>query len=175
VYTKTVHPFELVVMGVAGSGKTTLARALAERLGLPCADADDYHPATNIAKMARGEPLDDRDRAPWLEALADLLKEHAGLTGLVLACSALKRDYRQRLRAANADVTFVYLKGSFQVIQQRLERRSGHFMAAKMLRSQFDTLEEPAHAIVVDVELPTERQVSMVVDALHTQARPDRR
>lgn len=153
-------------MGVAGSGKTTLARALAERLGLPFADADDYHPATNIAKMARGQGLDDRDRAPWLTRLADLLRQHAGQTGLVLACSALKLAYRQQLRGAGPSITFVYLKGSAEVIEKRLAHRSGHFMTAKMLRSQFDALEEPADAIVVDVELPTERQVAIVVEAL---------
>lgn len=158
-------------MGVAGSGKTTLARALAERLGLPFADADDYHPAANIAKMARGEPLDDADRAPWLARLADLLGEHAGETGLVLACSALKQAYRQRLRGSNSSVTFVYLQGGFEVIERRLEQRSGHFMTTRMLRSQFDALEEPEDAIGVDVELPTEQQVALVVDALRTRGR----
>ena len=159
-------------MGVSGSGKTTLGRALAARLGLPFADADDYHPETNLAKMARGEPLDDRDRAPWLARLADLLREHARQTGLVLACSALKRAYREQLRSAGAPVTFIYLEGSFEVIEARLDRRSGHFMPARLLRSQFDALEAPAHAIVVDLELPTEEQVALVVDALEAPARP---
>lgn len=157
-------------MGVAGSGKTTLARALAERLELPFADADDYHPPTNIAKMARGEPLDDGDRAPWLARLADLLEEHESRGGLVLACSALRRAYRQRLRAASASVTFVYLEGSFEVIERRLEQRAGHFMTSRMLRSQFDALEAPQDAIVVDITLPTEQQVALVVDALRTRA-----
>ncbi|HEY6723687.1 MAG TPA: gluconokinase [Polyangiaceae bacterium] len=166
-----MHPFELVVMGVAGSGKTTLARALAERLGLPFADADDYHPPANIAKMARGEPLDDADRAPWLARLAELLGDHAGRTGLVLACSALKRAYRQRLRGSHTSVTFVYLEGTFELIGQRLSGRSGHFMTARMLRSQFDALEAPDDAIVVDVGLPTEQQVTRVVAALKTGGR----
>jgi len=156
-------------MGVSGSGKTTLGRALAARLGLPFADADDYHPATNLAKMARGEPLDDRDRAPWLARLADLLREHAQQAGLVLACSALKRAYREQLWSTGAPVTFVYLEGSFEVIEARLDRRSGHFMPARLLRSQFDTLEAPAHAIVVDIELPTEEQVALVVGALEAR------
>lgn len=158
-------------MGVAGSGKTTLGRALAVRLGLPFADADDYHPQTNLAKMARGEPLDDRDRAPWLARLADLLGEHARQAGLVLACSALKRAYREQLRSAGAKVTFVYLEGNFEVIEARLVRRSGHFMSARLLRSQFDALEAPSHAIVVDIELPTEEQVAFVVDALEGASR----
>jgi len=169
VYTKTVHPFELIVMGVSGSGKTTLGRALAARLGLPFADADDYHPATNLAKMGRGEPLDDQDRAPWLARLADLLREHAQQAGLVLACSALKRAYRQQLRSAGASLTFVHLRGSFELIEARLDRRSGHFMPARLLRSQFEALEEPAHAIVVDVALPTAEQVALIVDALEAR------
>jgi len=156
-------------MGVSGSGKTTLGKALAARLGLPFADADDYHPATNLAKMARGEPLDDQDRAPWLASLAELLRQHAGQTGLVLACSALKRAYRDQLRSTGVPVTFLYLEGSFEVIEARLDRRSGHFMPARLLRSQFDALEAPSRAIVVDVELSTEEQVALVVEALEAR------
>jgi gluconokinase len=162
----TRHPHTLVVMGVSGSGKTTLGRALAERLGLPFADADDHHPATNIAKMARGEALDDDDRTPWLAKLADLLREHADGTGIVLACSALKRVYREQLRRSAAAVVFVYLRGSYEVVERRMRQRSGHFMKPLLLRSQFAALEEPKHSIVVDVELPTERQVALVIDAL---------
>ena len=160
------HPRTLVVMGVSGSGKTTLGSALAERLGLPFADADDYHPATNLAKMARGKPLDDEDRTPWLAELARLLREQAEQTGLVLACSALKRVYREELRSSGAAVVFVYLRGSYEVVERRMQARSGHFMKPGLLRSQFEALEEPTHAIVVDVELPTESQVAIVIDAL---------
>jgi len=160
------HPPTLVVMGVSGSGKTTLGRALAERLGLPFADADDYHPATSIAKMACGSPLNDADRSPWLAKLADLLREHAEKTGIVLACSALKRVYREQLRHSGAALGFVYLRGSYEVVERRMQQRSGHFMKPVLLPSQFEALEEPRHAIVVDVELPTQRQVAIVIDAL---------
>lgn len=156
-------------MGVSGSGKTTLGKALAARLGLPFADADDYHPLANLAKMARGEPLDDQDRAPWLARLADLLREHARQTGLVLACSALKRAYREQLRSTGVPVVFVHLEGSFEVIEGRLDRRAGHFMPARLLRSQFDALEAPSCAIVVDVGLSTVEQVALVVDALEAR------
>lgn len=160
------HPRALVVMGVSGAGKTTLGRALAERLGLPFADADDYHPATNVAKMGRGSPLNDADRSPWLAKLADLLREHAERTGIVLACSALKRVYREQLRHSGVDLGFVYLRGSYEVVERRMQQRSGHFMKPALLQSQFEALEEPTHAIVVDVELPTQRQVAVVIDAL---------
>ncbi|MFE0460720.1 gluconokinase [Kitasatospora sp. NPDC058965] len=132
----------IVVMGVAGVGKTTVAQQLAERLGLPCAEADDFHPAANIAKMAAGIPLDDADREPWLRALAAWLHERgAAGTGGVVTCSALKRRYRDTLRAGCPDAYFLHLDGGRRLIAQRLAARTGHFMPASLLDSQYAVLE----------------------------------
>lgn len=128
----------LVVMGVSGSGKSTVGAALAQRLRVPFLDADTLHPPANVAKMAAGEPLDDDDRYPWLERVGEWLAGHgAG----VVSCSALKRGYRDQLRAHCARVEFLFLNGSPEEIGHRLTTRSGHFMPAALLRSQFDTLE----------------------------------
>ena len=134
----------VVVMGVSGCGKTTVGKALAERLGCPFFDGDDFHPAENIVKMANGQPLDDADRAPWLARLHDLAAEHLarGETA-VIAASALKRRYRDQLREGNRGLRFVHLQGSFELIWSRMEQRTEHFMKADMLRSQFVALEAP--------------------------------
>jgi gluconokinase len=129
----------IVVMGVSGSGKSTVGAALAQRLRVPFADADDFHPPANIAKMTAGEPLDDDDRYPWLEAIGEWLA--AQRTGAVMSCSALKRKYRDQLRAHRSDVEFLHLAGSPEVIARRQASRPGHFMPAALLASQFDTLE----------------------------------
>lgn len=136
----------VVVMGVAGSGKTRIGTMLAGQLGWPFLDADDFHPPANIAKMAAGIPLDDADRIPWLEAI------HAKLTKIenaVLACSALKERYRQRF-GAGLDVRFVYLRATRELIAARLRERRGHFFAPELIESQFEALEEPGDALVVD-------------------------
>lgn len=147
----------LILMGVSGSGKTTVGRILAHDLGWPFYDADDLHPQANIDKMHRGEPLTDADRAPWLDALHDLI---APLDGdgrsAVLACSALKRIYRDRLAAHVAGARFVYLRGDASLLRLRLARRSGHFMPIDLLQSQLDTLEEPEWALVVDIDAAPE-------------------
>ncbi|CAL9379802.1 Gluconokinase [Streptomyces sp. enrichment culture] len=130
----------VVVMGVSGSGKTTVGTALAERLGVPYAEADDFHPPENVAKMASGVPLTDEDRAPWLDAIAAWLKAQEGEGGVV-TCSALKRVYRDRLRRAAPEVFFLHLDGSPELIGERLSGRTGHFMPSALLRSQFETLE----------------------------------
>lgn len=150
----------LVMMGVSGSGKTTIGRAFADAMGWTFLDADDFHPPANMAKMAAGTPLTDDDRWPWLDRLRDELiaidqrGEHA-----VLACSALKAAYRARLQQAN-DVHFVYLKGDRATIAPRLAMRHGHYMPASLLESQFATLEEPTDAIVIDAGLPLATQVA---------------
>ncbi|MFE0878288.1 gluconokinase [Streptomyces smyrnaeus] len=127
-------------MGVSGSGKSTVGEWLAQVLDLPFADADDFHPERNIEKMSAGTPLDDADRAPWLEAMADWLGSRTG-SGAVLVCSALKRRYRDRLRQASEWLFFVHLDGSYELIAERLAGRSGHFMPPSLLRSQFEALE----------------------------------
>ncbi len=141
----------VTVIGVSGSGKTTVGKRLAHALDWPFHEGDDFHPESNKEKMARGEPLDDRDRAPWLEAirgLIDGLEEER--VSAVIACSALRRAYREFLRRDHPDLHFVYLKGSYELFHRRLQTRRGHFFKADLLRSQFETLEEPEHALTVD-------------------------
>src|SRR5262249_41593163 len=150
----------LVVMGVSGAGKTTLAEALALRLGFAFLDADDLHPPENVAKMRRGEALDDNDRAPWLGAVAQAIAGFkARDQGAVLACSALKRRYRDRLREADPDLGFVYLAAPRDVLVSRLAARRGHFMPKALLDSQLATLEQPGadeNAVTLDASLPVE-------------------
>jgi gluconokinase len=140
----------IVLIGVAGSGKTTVGKLLAARLDWPFADADDYHPAANIEKMRSGIPLTDIDRQPWLDRLRSLIAAwiESGAHG-VLACSALKQAYRDHLRV-NHQVRFVYLKVEKKLLRERLQQRPGHYMKAVMLESQLATLEEPAEATSVD-------------------------
>lgn len=157
----------LVVMGVSGSGKSTVGAALAQRLGVPFADADDFHPAANIAKMTAGIPLDDEDRGPWLDAIGEWLAAHP--EGAVMSCSALKRSYRDRLRHHAHRVEFLHLAGSRAVIARRQASRPGHFMPASLLTSQFATLEplEPdERGTVVDVDQGIDDIVQQYVDHL---------
>ena len=157
----------VIVMGVAGSGKTTVGETLAERLGWNFYDADAFHPAENIAKMANGTPLDDSDRTPWLAALhaliATSLKENRPA---VLACSALKESYRQQLLDGHEGVQVVYLKGRFDLIWSRISRRKDHYMKPQMLQSQFDALEEPPNALTLDVSMSVEEIVDGIVEQL---------
>ena len=141
----------VIVMGVVGAGKTTVGQLLAQELGWQFADADDFHPPANIEKIRHGIPLNDDDRGPWLERLREfVLDAEARQCDLVLACSALKRSYRQALRVG-PEVRFVYLKGSEDLIVERLRSRHGHFADEQILASQFADLEEPEDAIVVDI------------------------
>jgi gluconokinase len=142
----------VVVMGVTGAGKTTVGRLLARALGCDFLDADDYHPAANVAKMRAGQPLTDEDRAPWLARLNEALAGYSSRSaGAVLACSALKQRYRERLFAGVPDGRLVYLRGTEGEIASRLAARRGHYMNPALLDSQFAALEEPANAIVADV------------------------
>jgi gluconokinase len=133
-------PHVVVVMGVAGTGKTTIGPLLASRFGVPYAEADDFHPESNIAKMSAGTPLTDEDRQPWLDAIGAWAHGRAGLGGVV-SCSALKRSYRDRLRAAAPDIVFVHLTGERALIEDRMAHRQGHFMPTALLDSQFATLQ----------------------------------
>lgn len=147
------HSPSLVVMGVSGSGKSTVGAALAQRLGVPFVDADDLHPPANIAKMSAGRPLDDADRGSWLETIGEWLAAHRD--GGVVSCSALKRSYRDQLRHHVAGVEFLHLAGTREVIARRQASRPGHFMPASLLESQFATLEplEPdERGVVIDVD-----------------------
>jgi gluconokinase len=138
-------------MGVEGSGKTTIGKLLAAQLGWEFADADSFHPPANIQKMSQGIPLTDADRIPWLNAIREaILQWQAQGRNVVLACSALKQSYRERLQIS-PEVKLVYLKGSFELLKQRLHARKGHYAGEQLLASQFATLEEPTDAIVVDV------------------------
>lgn len=154
-----------IVMGVTGSGKTTVGQRLAERLRLPFYDADDYHPRPSIDKMRQGIPLNDADRAPWLAQLASLIPVWEANGGAVLACSALKEEYRKTLQTV-PDISWIYLDGSRDTILQRLQARHAHFMPPAMLESQLQALEKPAYGIHVDVSLSPEQIVQEVVSKL---------
>lgn len=153
----------LLVMGVTGSGKTTVGRLLAQRLGWLFLDADDFHPAENIEKMKHGVSLTDEDRVPWLAAIhAELLKCAAKDQGAVLACSALKQSYRETL-ASGVDLRICYLKGTYSEIKSRLESRSGHFAGGAILAGQFSDLDEPRDALLLRISGTPEE---IVQDAL---------
>jgi gluconokinase len=142
----------VVVMGVAGCGKSTVGPLIARELGGDFAEGDTFHPPANVAKMSRGEPLDDSDRMPWLAAMADAIRVwQAKEKPTVLACSALRQRYRDILAGGSAQVRFVFLRGAQETIADRIGRRRDHFMPPSLLESQFATLEEPADAIAVDV------------------------
>lgn len=163
-------PLVLVVMGVSGSGKTTVASMLAGRLGWVFAEGDDFHPPANVAKMHGGVPLDDDDRLPWLHAIAEQIDRwRAARENGVITCSALKRRYRAIIIGARPEVRLVYLKGDPDIIHRRLVARHGHFMPTGLLRSQFEALEEPTpeeRAIVAPVDQPPARLVDRILAAL---------
>ncbi|GAA0634198.1 gluconokinase [Streptomyces thermocarboxydovorans] len=161
-------PHVVVVMGVAGTGKTTIGPLLAARLGVPYAEGDDFHPGANIAKMSAGTPLTDEDRWPWLDAIGDWAQGRAGLGGVV-SCSALKRSYRDRLRNAAPGVVFLHLTGDRALIEDRMSHRKGHFMPTALLDSQFATLqplERDETGVAVDVTGSPEEIIARAVAAL---------
>jgi gluconokinase len=162
----------IVVMGVTGSGKTTIGTMLAERLGFAFADADDFHSAANKEKMHQGIPLTDADRQPWLAAMHDqIAKWIASNQNAVLACSALKNSYRRQLWEG-PEVQFVYLRGSYELIAERLRQRKGHFADEHILAGQFADLEEPPDAISVDISPAPEKIVAEIVRRLQLQRNP---
>ncbi|WP_250152632.1 gluconokinase [Ancylobacter radicis] len=165
----------LIVMGPSSIGKTTTAQRLADALGWPFSEGDTFHPPANIAKMSKGIPLNDDDRAPWLELIRAFIDDEAAAgRNVIITCSALKRRYRDTLRAAKADVRFVELIADRAVVAERMARRTGHFMPASLLDSQFDTLEdlgegEPGIQITVDV--PPDEVVARAIKGLGLEQR----
>lgn len=161
----------VVLMGVSGCGKSSVGAAIARELGAKFIDGDDLHPRANIQKMAGGHPLNDDDRAPWLERLNDAAYSlsHKNEVGIIV-CSSLKRRYRDRLRQDNPDMIFLYMKGTFDVIMARLKSRAGHYMPTELLQSQFDALEEPGadepDVMSIDINGGFDEVVSRGVDTL---------
>lgn len=164
---KTQPPLHVVIMGVSGSGKTSIANLLQERLDWPLAEADDFHPEANKAKMAAGHALTDDDRWPWLATLRDWMSEHAKAdSSSIVTCSALKKSYREFLTQAQGTVIFVHLDGPMELISERMTSRAGHFMPISLLPSQFSTLEpleDSENGMTLDVSLEPETLVSAII------------
>ena len=168
-------PLRLIVMGVSGCGKSTMASALGERLGLDMVDGDDLHLPESVAKMRSGIALQDADRWPWLDRIGHYLAQ-AQEPGRVVACSALKRVYRDRIREQAGDVCFVFLDGDFDLIEQRMRQRVGHYMQPGLLDSQFRTLEKPQaderDVIRLPITEPVQDMVAQALNALHNRLHP---
>jgi len=161
----------IIVMGVSGCGKSTVGKALAERLGRQFFDADDFHPVESLEKMREGIPLNDADREPWLQKLNQLIQDSVrNGEKLVLACSALKDAHRQTLAAGEIHPVFIYLRGSYEEILARMESRSSHFMPLSLLRSQFDALQEPADAWVFESNRPVDETVDAILTRLEKES-----
>lgn len=166
------RPLVLIVMGPMGCGKTTVGRLLAKRLGWPFIDADDFHPPANVAKMHQGIALNDKDRQPWLEALRAEMRQWLadGRSG-ILACSALKRTYRDLLGVDQVTVVTVYLRGSFDLLRTRIEARRNHYMNPDLLQSQLDTLETPEGGMAVDIAPAPAKIAAGVINQLRKEGR----
>lgn len=157
----------ILVMGVSGSGKSTVGKMLAEKLQWKFKDADEFHSQANIEKMKKGIPLTDEDREPWLQKMQDtILQWLKDDKDVVLACSALKESYREKLCYCQEQVTLVYLEASCELIKQRLKNRKGHFMNEDLLESQFETLEKPVEGIHVNIAKPPEAIVNQIIERL---------
>ena len=157
-------------MGVSGSGKTTIGRLLSEKTGIPFFDGDDFHSAANKEKMKAGSPLTDADRQGWLQSLNKLAIEESVKQGAIIACSALKEKYRKLLSENLDNPAWVFLKGSFELISHRMKNRTGHFMPPVLLQSQFDTLELPHSAIIVQIENEPEEITDNIIQHLKEKA-----
>ncbi|WP_316177162.1 MULTISPECIES: gluconokinase [unclassified Bradyrhizobium] len=168
-------PHALVIMGVSGSGKSTIGQALGQRLGWRFEDGDSFHPPANVAKMSAGHPLTDEDRWPWLQAIAaEIARCRTAGQHIIIACSALKKAYRDILVGGRNDVRMVYLQGSQELIGERMSHREGHFMPPGLLASQFATLEPPGaaeHPITVSVDAPVAAIVDDIMQQLHAGRR----
>ena len=160
-----------ILMGVSSTGKTSVGTEVAHRLGIKLIDGDDLHPRANIIKMGEGHPLNDEDRAPWLERIRDAAfsLEHKSEVGIIV-CSALKKKYRDQIRDGNSNVRFLFLHGSYDVILERMRQRKGHYMKESMLKSQFETLEVPGpdepDVIPIDINAPFDEVVERCIQAL---------
>lgn len=163
-----MQPRIIYIMGVSGSGKTTIGKLLAEKIGLPFFDADDYHIAANKEKMKNGTPLTDDDRAEWLKTINQLAKEQVKLKGAIIACSALKERYRTVL-SGGVDAVWVYLKGSYELICSRMQQRKHHYMPASLLKSQFEILELPKKAITINISKEPQDIIQEIVEGLKEQ------
>lgn len=157
----------IIIMGVSGSGKTTIGKLLAEKRNIPFFDGDDFHPKENIKKMTDGFPLNDEDRKPWLESLANKIAEHTKINGAVIACSALKESYRQILTSNTNHIHWVFLSGDFETIKQRLEERNSHFMKSDLLTSQFDALEVPKYGLHVSIKEKSQNIVNSIIKTFY--------
>ncbi len=156
-------------MGVSGVGKSTIGNLLSEKLEIPFFDGDDFHPPSNILKMSNKQALTDEDREPWLIALNALAKNSIGTSSCIIACSALKQSYRDILsREMEGQTVWVHLQGTFDQIMGRLKKRSDHFMPADLLKSQFDTLQDPNQSITVDISYPPEVIVEKIIEDIQT-------
>ena len=156
----------IIVMGVSSSGKSTVGRLLAQKLNIPFADADDYHPEINLKKMETGSALNDKDRYPWLLRLNDVLRNSEN-NGLVMACSSLKEAYRDIMRRElSNEIIWVYLDGTYDEILERMKKRKEHFMPSALLKSQFETMEEPAYALKVHIADPPEVIVEKIIQQI---------
>lgn len=165
-----MNPCIIYIMGVSGSGKTTIGRALSAETGIPFFDADDFHPAANKKKMKAGKPLDDHDRQGWLESLNELAKRQGTKGGAIIACSALKEKYRHVLSDGIAiPLHWVYLEGDFSLVRERMEARTDHFMPPELLHSQYEALEKPGNAVVADITKPPAEIVAEILRRLGYQ------
>ena len=160
----------IYIMGVSGSGKTTIGKLLSQKTGIPFFDGDDFHSAANKEKMKAGIPLTDADRLGWLQVLNRLAKEESVKRGAIIACSALKESYRKLLSENLDNPYWVFLKGSFELISQRMKYRTGHFMSPVLLQSQFDDLEIPQPAITVQINNELEEITDHIIQLLKEKA-----
>jgi carbohydrate kinase (thermoresistant glucokinase family) len=155
-----------IIMGVSGCGKTTIGRLLSEKMGVPYYDADDFHTPSNIEKMERNIPLNDEDRLPWLQILANKMESLENNSGAVLACSALKESYREILASKISNINWVYLAGSFNLIKSRIESRHGHYMKSDLLKSQFKALEVPDYGVHISIDKSPETIVNTITSKI---------
>ncbi len=158
----------IILMGVSGCGKSTVGEALGKKLGWIFHDGDDFHPQANIDKMSNGIPLNDEDRQPWLDNIRDLINQHLQSgESAIIACSALKESYRQRLKQGCTQVVFIYLHGTYELIRKRMQERKGHYMKKSMLLSQLSDLEKPGNAIEIEINNDISTITDNILKALH--------